>query len=357
MKVLIADDDTTIRMELAELLREQGHEVKVASDGAEAIRMLEAEGFDAALLDLMMPRATGLEVLRRVRVVRPRTAVIMITGQGTIDAAVEAMKTGAADFIEKPFEVEAIERTLRGIEEEHQARRLLAGPAADPSSLRGVFEEAAARKALLAVIGPRGKPPPKTTKIVRVAADPSSPETFAPNHLYQLNAAVEDHVARTDRPVVYLSDLGLLEQTHGPKDIAAWIRQIGNRCQAKDGMVVVAGADASLAAAVEASREVGPMDARLQGMLDSLANPVRRAIVGFVFASAPVAYSAILRRNFVDSSSKLSFHLGKLQLDGLLAKAAGGAYVLTEDGRRAWRVLKALAEEGRAPGIVFRASD
>jgi predicted transcriptional regulator len=57
--------------------------------------------------------------------------------------------------------------------------------------------------------------------------------------------------------------------------------------------------------------------------------------------------------NFVDSSSKLSFHLQKLQTDNLLAKSEGGAYVLTEEGRQAWRVVRALGDERRRPAVLF----
>lgn len=91
----------------------------------------------------------------------------------------------------------------------------------------------------------------------------------------------------------------------------------------------------------------------LQGMLESLANPIRRAIVAFVFSSGPVSYSAILKMNFVDSSSKLSFHLQKLQADNLLTKNEAGSYVLTEEGRQAWRVVRALGDERRRPPILF----
>jgi len=92
MKILIADDDSVLRAELAGLLRDDGHDVFGASDGGEALRLVERESFDAALLDLRMPKAFGLEVLHRLRVTRPGTAVVVITGQGTIDAAVEAMR-------------------------------------------------------------------------------------------------------------------------------------------------------------------------------------------------------------------------------------------------------------------------
>jgi len=80
MKILIADDDSILRNELADLLREDGHDVVGASDGGEALRLVERESFDAALLDLKMPKASGLEVLHRLRVARPGTAVVVITG-------------------------------------------------------------------------------------------------------------------------------------------------------------------------------------------------------------------------------------------------------------------------------------
>src|SRR5207247_8707112 len=88
MKILVADDDKTRREGLAALLRQDGHAIVTAADGGEALRTVERESFDVGLLDLRMPKATGLEVLHRLRVVRPETAVVMITGEGTIDAAV-----------------------------------------------------------------------------------------------------------------------------------------------------------------------------------------------------------------------------------------------------------------------------
>jgi len=75
-------------------------------------------------------------------------------------------------------------------------------------------------------------------------------------------------------------------------------------------------------------------------------------LVGYIVASGPVAYSAILRKNFADSSSKLSFHLQKLQSDGLLAKGDAGRYGVTEAGQRAWQVVRALAER-TSPSLLI----
>ncbi len=353
MRLLVADDDVTVRSELAELLREEGHEVDTATDGLDAMRKLEAGFFDAALLDLKMPRATGLEVLRRVRVARPDTAVIMITGQGTIDAAVEAMKLGATDFVEKPFEIEAIQRTLRGLSEERQARKMLSRSASTNDALRSLVEDAVRRKALLAVLGASGPHLAGAARTLRIAEDPRPPDVFSPAQLYQINVAIEDHLARTEQAVVYMADLGLIERTHGRSDLKAWIRQLSSRCEGRSGTLILVSRDPTLAMEIEAEAGEPWIDAGLQGMLESLANPIRRAIVSYVHAAGPVAYSAILKRNFVDSSSKLSFHLQKLQADALLTKQKDGSYGLTEEGRHAWRVVRALSEERRRPSLLF----
>ncbi len=356
MKILVADDDPTLRQELAELLRSDGHDVQMVADGGEALERLEAEVFEVALLDLVMPRATGLEILHRLQVVRPETSVVMITGHGSVDVAVEAMKGGAVDFVVKPFEIESLQRILASIADERRAREMLNRPAQGPDAVRSLLHEASRRKALLAVLGAEAPPPKGAARVLRIDESPKPPNVFTASQLYQLNNAIEEHIAKIDRPVVYAADLRALETVHGRGDLEAWVRHVSARCEAKGGTLVLHGFSPEVVSDLEAGAGVSGSQTGLQGMLESLANPIRRAIVGFVFSSGPVSYSAILKMNFVDSSSKLSFHLQKLQSDNLLAKAEGGAYVLTEEGRQAWRVVRALGDERRRPPLLFDAS-
>ena len=351
MKILVADDDATLRSGLRELLEEDGHQVVAASDGGEAMRLIDREAFDVALLDLHMPKASGLEVLHRLRASQPGAAAVMITGQGTIDAAVEAMKAGAVDFVEKPYEVETLRRTLRAVEEERSARKTMSGSSSGVAA-GPILSEAAARGALLAVLGPAGTPPSGAARVLRIDAKSRPPGVFAPRQLYALNVAIEEHLKEAERPVVYAADLAMLETTHGRADVLAWIRHVSGKCSAKGGTLVLGRVDPALAAEVAADLTADVPSGPLQGMLESLANPIRRAVVGYVFASGPVAYSAILKKSFVDSSSKLSFHLSKLQTDGLLAKGDAGRYAVTDAGQRAWRVVRAFSER-RAPAIVL----
>jgi DNA-binding response OmpR family regulator len=106
--VLIVDDEKNIRLTLSQSLESLGVEIDTAANGEETLDKLSKKEFGLILLDIRMPGMDGMEVLRRVREIRPDIRIIMITAYGTIESAVEAMKLGAVDFLEKPFDPEEI---------------------------------------------------------------------------------------------------------------------------------------------------------------------------------------------------------------------------------------------------------
>jgi len=101
--VLIVDDEKNIRLTLTQALEAMELDTDTAVNGEEALAKLADKPFGLILLDLRMPGMDGMEVLRRVRQTRPDIKVIIITAYGSIESAVEAMKLGAVDFIQKPF--------------------------------------------------------------------------------------------------------------------------------------------------------------------------------------------------------------------------------------------------------------
>jgi two-component system response regulator AtoC len=105
-RILVADDEPNLRRVLHAILRREGHEVVQAVDGAEALTMLE--GVDVIVTDLRMPKVDGMEVLRTAVRTQPHVPVIMVTAYGSVGQAVEAIKAGAFDYIEKPFEQDQI---------------------------------------------------------------------------------------------------------------------------------------------------------------------------------------------------------------------------------------------------------
>ena len=102
-KILIVDDEKNIRMTISQALADMEVETDTAINGEEALSKLKDTEFGLVLLDLRMPGMDGMEVLEKLREDRPDIRVVIITAHGSIDCAVEAMKLGAVDFIQKPF--------------------------------------------------------------------------------------------------------------------------------------------------------------------------------------------------------------------------------------------------------------
>ncbi len=120
MSVLLVDDEKTIAITLRDALTDDGHDVILAPDGLAARRHVEERTFDVVVTDLKMPGMPGMEVLRLVKSHHPDTEVIVMTGYGTVETAVEAMKAGAYEYVLKPFLNEKIVLLLRRIAEQRQ---------------------------------------------------------------------------------------------------------------------------------------------------------------------------------------------------------------------------------------------
>jgi DNA-binding NtrC family response regulator len=111
--VLIADDEKSIRKTLREILEYEGYKIEEAEDGAKAFTMLSEGDYDCALLDIKMPKMDGMEVLDKLQGTDCDTPIIMISGHGSVENAVEAVKKGAYDFIQKPPDLNRLLITVR----------------------------------------------------------------------------------------------------------------------------------------------------------------------------------------------------------------------------------------------------
>jgi DNA-binding NtrC family response regulator len=101
--ILVIDDDKAMRDACFQILSRQGYRVELAAGAKHGLSLLERLSFDAILLDLVMPDMHGLEALKKIRALDPDVEVIIITGYGTIQSAVESIKAGAFHFLSKPF--------------------------------------------------------------------------------------------------------------------------------------------------------------------------------------------------------------------------------------------------------------
>ncbi|MHB8521213.1 MAG: PAS domain-containing hybrid sensor histidine kinase/response regulator [Limisphaerales bacterium] len=111
-KILIVDDEKSIRRTLSEFLRADGYEVTEAAEAEAALEQLQAAEFDVVVTDIIMPRVTGVELLRRIHNTAPHVQVVMMTGEPTVETAAASLRAGAADYLFKPITKDAILRVV-----------------------------------------------------------------------------------------------------------------------------------------------------------------------------------------------------------------------------------------------------
>jgi Nif-specific regulatory protein len=138
-RILVVEDERHLREGIAEAFREADHEVVEAEDGRSGLECVEQQFFDLVITDYKMPGYDGLELLRRIRMINESTAVIMMTAYGTVEGAVQAMRLGAYDYIQKPFQLEELElKAERALEHRRLMSRLME---ADRRDVVGQFDD------------------------------------------------------------------------------------------------------------------------------------------------------------------------------------------------------------------------
>lgn len=134
--VLIVEDEPVLRVTTRDALTVMGYNVHDVADGLLALKLLEGLRFDAVVTDLRLPGVDGLEVLDAARRQKPPPAIVLVTAFGTVEAAVEAMRRGAYDFLTKPFRIEQLEAVLEQACRERAAQLAADAVASDPAMVR-----------------------------------------------------------------------------------------------------------------------------------------------------------------------------------------------------------------------------
>ncbi|MDR0544642.1 MAG: sigma-54 dependent transcriptional regulator [Odoribacteraceae bacterium] len=169
VKILVIDDEKSIRASMKEILEFEGYEAIVAANGIEGVEAVKNCRPDVIFCDIKMPGMEGIEALEQIKALEPTTPVIMISGHGTIDAAIESIRKGAYDFIEKPLDLNRLLITIRNATDKQQlieeARALrskvckryeMIGNSAAMQRVRELIEKVAATDARVLVTGPSG---------------------------------------------------------------------------------------------------------------------------------------------------------------------------------------------------------
>ena len=169
MKILFVDDERSIRNTLKEIMEFEGHEITLASDGAEGVEKAQASQFDAIFCDIKMPNMDGKELLDKLVQGGCESTIIMMSGHGDIDTAVDCIKKGAYDFIQKPLDLNRILITLKNatdktelVKETKTLKRKISkvqeivGDSASITKVKGMIERVAPTDARVLITGSNG---------------------------------------------------------------------------------------------------------------------------------------------------------------------------------------------------------
>ncbi len=126
-EILIIDDDPNLRKTLSDILRAKGYETIAAKDGTEGLDLLKQNSYNLALIDLQLPDISGLEILKRIKSDHPSTDAIILTGNATLDSAIEATNRGAYSYLQKPYDIDQLLLHIRrAIEKQQSEKKILA---------------------------------------------------------------------------------------------------------------------------------------------------------------------------------------------------------------------------------------
>ncbi len=167
--ILVVDDEEGIREVLSAILEDEGYAVRVAADGVEGLALMESESVDLVLLDVWLPNMGGIDVLKKIKEDNPEIPTIIISGHGSIDIAVKAVKLGAFDFLEKPLslervttavknalELEKLRRENRALRSTIERRNELLGESEALQRIRAVIEQAGNTGSRILITGENG---------------------------------------------------------------------------------------------------------------------------------------------------------------------------------------------------------
>jgi nitrogen regulation protein NR(I) len=191
-RVLIVDDDSSMRYSLNRMLEGPHREISLAKNGTEALEMFARSRPHLVIMDIKMPGESGLEVLRRMKALEPRCLVILMTAFGTTETAIEAMKSGAFDYLTKPFEIPQMKRLVeRALEVSRMMTRMVSYPEAKDGGALGeaIVGSSAAMQEIYKMIGQVA--PTNVTVLLR--GESGTGKELVARAIYQ-------HSARSDKP-------------------------------------------------------------------------------------------------------------------------------------------------------------
>ncbi len=233
-KILVIDDESGIRFSLKGILEDEGYEVKTTETGENGLHLIKSENFDLVFLDIWLPEMNGIDVLEKIKQVEENVQVVMITGHGSVEAAVKSTKMGAFNFLEKPLSLEKVVLTAKNalkqktLEEENiilrekmRSRLNLIGQSPAIQKIRNQIKTAAPTNGRVLIQGENGtgkelvsrlihqKSQRKNKRFIQINAA-AIPDDLIEDELFGYTVNDSDSAAKNKKGKLLLADKGTL---------------------------------------------------------------------------------------------------------------------------------------------------
>lgn len=327
MKILIVDDNKTFLSQMKKYLTLKNFDVDVAYRGKDALKML-TKGYDAVLVDLKIPDISGIEIMREARRKGIKTNFIVITGYGEVESAVEAMKLGAIDYIQKPFDIDKLLQILDKIKSRKKVHPFIDFLKSHINSNTLLISECPEKV--------KNEYDLDVKKILQLNEKSAGEILSLVSESVKKNGLIiHTGIKLLDKKGVLKNYLMKLQKLADEKNIK--IVFICQDMEEKRLLDVIYGGEIK----------------NVEKMMETCKSPIRRKILHSIMAYGALRYSEIMKLLNIKYSSKIAFHLKKLY-EMKLVERVNGKYKLTPEGEYITKIFDLLVmEKGRISYFVL----
>jgi len=343
MRILIVDDDAVFLRQLGKYMLAKNLSVDIAEGGKRALEMMRNERYDIVILDLKMPDMPGVEVLRQARQRGVQSKFIIVTGYGEIETAVETMKLGAADYIQKPFEAEELFNIIKELENMH-------GDAAEPVKW---LKKICAGKEIFLITEMK---PEKFEEGCGISArrriwlrEKPHRDEMGRTKLEVLMDSIIDFTTRYNNVAVVHEGISHLVETYGKEGVRKYFSSLYEKAKYGKFQIVVLYRSQTEKGILQSMQEM-PFSLNAEEIAKIFRSTIRCTIIQFLGEYGSLSFTDMLGKINAKSSSDLAFHIRRL-IAWDAVKKEGKNYELTPRGRYFADLLKLINEgEYRDPG-------
>ncbi len=337
--ILIIDDENVVRVTLEALLEKEGYEVTLAERGEEGIEKARRGHFDVALVDLVMPDMDGLAVLDEIKKIDPMTHVIVITGYGSIENAVEAMKKGATDYISKPLKKGEIQGIIKRVLEEARFEGVLKPHSEDVEHGFELFKNLVDHGALGLCVA-RQLP-----DSLRERYCPENVSIVQPEDLDGLYQTINDFVEGNDEGVILIVGFEYFIESSLEK-LKGFMTKLNNTLSTSSSTLIITYNPEKIDSTTLKDFTNLVTDPYVHLVSEILSNPLRRGVIRSLHDGGRSTFTTIRKELKVRDPPKLSFHLRSLKSAGVVEQDSEKRYFLTQRGERVYGLLRQLDDDG-----------